>query len=200
MTRAVEIMTEDVETIRSSATVAEAVRLLRFKELHALVVERCTDDDAYGIVTDSDIARKVIAQGKDPKEVRVYEIMTKPCIVVNPDLAVEYVARLFAQTGIERAPVIKGELLGMISLSDILHRSDFLDNPRVAILQRALQQKISDARALTATLSADAPEVLEAWETVNLLEAELAFCQGQVPSKTAFQQYGPTKASEAVTA
>lgn len=200
MTHAVEIMTEDVETIRSSATVAEAVRLLRFKELHALVVERCTDDDAYGIVTDSDIARKVIAQGKDPKEVRVYEIMTKPCIVVNPDLAVEYVARLFAQTGIERAPVIQGELLGMISLSDILHRSDFLDNPRVAILQRALQQKISDARALTATLSADAPEVLEAWDTVNLLEAELAFCQGQVPSKTAFQQYGPTKASEAVTA
>jgi CBS domain-containing protein len=200
MTRAVEIMTEDVETIQSSATVAEAVRLLRFRELHALVVERCTDDDAYGIVTDSDIARKVIAQGKDPKEVRVYEIMTKPCIVVNPDLAVEYVARLFAQTGIERAPVIQGKLLGMISLSDILHRSDFLDNPRVAILQRALQQKISDTRALTATLAADAPEVTVAWKTINELEAELAFCQGQAPSKTAFEQYGPTYQPEAVTA
>lgn len=200
MTRAVEIMTEDVATIQSSATVAEAVRLLRFKELHALVVERCTDDDVYGIVTDSDIARKVIAQGKDPKEVRVYEIMTKPCIVVNPDLAVEYVARLFAQTGIERAPVIQGDLIGMISLSDILHRSDFLENPRVSILQRALQQKISYARTLTSTLGADAPEGLAAWETVNQLEAELAFCQGKAPSKTAFEQYGPPRVLEAVTA
>ena len=38
--------------------------------------------------------------------------MTKPCIVVNPDLGVEYVARLFANARIRRAPVIKGELLG----------------------------------------------------------------------------------------
>jgi CBS domain-containing protein len=49
------------------------------------------------------------------------EIMTKPCVVVNPEMGVEYVARLFAQTRIRRAPVIKGGLLGIISVSDFPH-------------------------------------------------------------------------------
>ena len=49
--------------------------------------------------------------------------MTKPCIVVNPDLSVEHVARLFAQYHIRRAPVIKEKLLGIVSVSDILHRA-----------------------------------------------------------------------------
>ncbi|UZQ54293.1 CBS domain-containing protein [Trichothermofontia sichuanensis B231] len=106
--------------IKGSATVAEATKLMRFKGVHSLVVERRHEEDAYGIVTDTDIVSKVVAYGKDPKQVRVYEIMTKPCIVVNPDLAVEYVARLLTNIGIDRAPVIQGELLGIISLSDIL--------------------------------------------------------------------------------
>lgn len=36
----------------------------------------------------------------DPKKMRVYEIMTKPCVIVNPELGAEYVARLFAQSRI----------------------------------------------------------------------------------------------------
>ena len=74
--------------------------------------------------------RKVAAHGKDPKQMRVYEIMTKPCIVVNPQLGVEYVARLFANTRIRRAPVIKGKLLGVISITDILSKSDFVEKPK----------------------------------------------------------------------
>jgi len=56
--------------------------------------------------------------------------MTKPCIVVNPDLRVEYVARLFAQNGLLRAPVIQGELLGIISVTDILTKSNFVEQPQ----------------------------------------------------------------------
>src|SRR5689334_21071838 len=112
--RAKQIMTQDVATIRGSATVAEAVKLLRLKELRALIVEPRNSGDAYGIVTEMDIVSKVVAYGKDPQEVHVYDIMSKPCIVVDPDLDVEYVARLFANTGVWRAPVIRGELLGII--------------------------------------------------------------------------------------
>ena len=61
---------------------------------------------------------------------RVYEIMTKPCVTVNPDLGVEYVARLFATTRIRRAPVVQGKLLGIISVSDILNKSDFVEKPK----------------------------------------------------------------------
>jgi CBS domain-containing protein len=67
MVTAREIMTEDVATVRGSATVADAVRLMRLRGLHSLIVDRRTEDDAYGIVTDTDIASKVVAYGKDSK-------------------------------------------------------------------------------------------------------------------------------------
>ncbi|MEM7554646.1 MAG: CBS domain-containing protein [Cyanobacteria bacterium P01_A01_bin.84] len=130
MMKAEEIMTKDVVSISGSATVAEAVKLMKDKGLRALVVETRSEDDPYGMVTETDIIYKVAAYGKDPKQMRIYEIMTKPCIVVNPELGVEYVARLFANTRIRRAPVIKGKLLGVISLTDILRKSDFVEKPK----------------------------------------------------------------------
>lgn len=130
MMKAREIMTKDVVTIRGYTTVAEAVKLMKEKGLRALVVEPRHEMDPYGLVTETDIVYKVAAFGHDPKQMHVYEIMTKPCVVVNPDLGVEYVARLFAQSGIRRAPVIQGSLLGIISISDILRRSDFVERPK----------------------------------------------------------------------
>jgi len=81
-----EIMTTDVVTVVGSATIAEAVKIMKDKKLRALIVERRNDQDPYGIVTETDIVYKVAAFGHDPKQMRVYEIMTKPCIEVNPDL------------------------------------------------------------------------------------------------------------------
>ena len=130
MMRAQEIMTTDVVTISGSATVAEAVKLMKDKGLRALIVERRTEDDPYGMVTETDIIYKVAAYGHDPKAMRVYEIMTKPCVVVPPELGVEYVARLFSQTRIRRAPVVRGRLLGVITITDILRKSDFVERPK----------------------------------------------------------------------
>jgi CBS domain-containing protein len=130
MMKAEEIMTKNVVTIRGSATIAEAVGVMKEKGLRALVVEPRNATDPYGMVTETDIVYKVVAFGHDPKAMRVYEIMTKPCVVVNPELGVEYVARLFAQTRIRRAPVIKGGLLGIISVSDILRKGDFVEKPK----------------------------------------------------------------------
>ncbi|MDJ0568150.1 MAG: CBS domain-containing protein [Pleurocapsa sp. MO_192.B19] len=130
MMQAQEIMTKNVVTINGSATIAEAVKIMKNKGLRALIVERRSDSDPYGIVTETDIVYKVAAYGHDPKQMRVYEIMTKPCVIVNPDLGVEYVARLFANTRIRRAPVVKGELLGVISISDIFTKSDFVEKPK----------------------------------------------------------------------
>lgn len=191
MTKAKDVMTEDVATISGSATIAEAVKLMKFKGLHSLVVERRTDEDAYGILTDADIASKVVAYGKDPNQVKVYEVMVKPCVVINPDLAIEYVARLFTLTGIDRAPVIQGDLLGIVAITDILQKGDFLDNPRVPLLEKALQEAIATARAAAAIdLNSDATGA--AWKEVADIEAELAFCKGEAPAQTAFEQFGTT--------
>ncbi|NEO84123.1 MAG: CBS domain-containing protein [Spirulina sp. SIO3F2] len=116
--------------IKGSATVAEAVKLMKDKRLRSLIVEPRYSGDPYGTITETDVVYKVAAHGHDPKEMKVYEIMTKPCIVVSPDLGVEYVARLFANAKIRRAPVVEGKLLGVISISDILNKSDFVEKPK----------------------------------------------------------------------
>ena len=123
MLKARDIMTNRVIMIQSLATVAEALELMRKHQVHALVVDHSSPDDAYGLIIDEDIVYNVIAEGEDPGTVQVYEVMTKPCVVINPDLGVEYVAKLFANVGIRCAPVIQEKLLGIVSVSDILHKS-----------------------------------------------------------------------------
>jgi len=186
---AAEIMTQDVITIKGSATVAEAVTLMKSHGLRALIVERRTNEDAYGIVTETDVVYKVTAFGTDPKTMRVYEIMTKPCIVVNPELSVEYVARLFAQTRIRVAPVIKGELLGIISTSDILNKGDFVEKPKVNVLEEMIQEALVNARRVCAEKGASTHECAAAWDVVEELQAEAAHQRNEKPRVNYFEEY-----------
>ena len=174
MLKAKDIMTSDVITIRGSATVAEAIKMMKDKGLRALIVERRTVEDPYGIVTETDIIYKVAAYGKDPKIVRVFEIMNKPCITVSPDLGVEYVARLFANTRIRRAPVIEKELLGIISVSDLLIKGNFVEQPKRMFIEDELEAAREDARAICDEKGDTSRECAAAWDVVEELLAETA--------------------------
>ncbi|QFS51801.1 CP12 domain-containing protein [Nostoc sphaeroides] len=182
-------MTKDVATIRSSATVAEAVKLLRARDWKALVVDRRHEQDAYGIITEKDIVYKVIAYDKDPCKVRVYEVMTKPCIVVNPDLGLEYVARLFADHNLQRAPVIQGKLLGIISLVDILASSNFLEKPHTILLEEQLEDEIKQTRTVCTEKGIRSKECAAAWDAIEELQAEIAHQRAEKVVKTAFEEY-----------
>ena len=119
--RARDIMSTDLATILPELTVQDAAALMRHHGVRSLLVEKESDDDAYGIVTYADIVDKVLAYGFDPAEVRVDEIMTKPLIVVNPSLRVEMIARLFAQNNIGHAPVVEhDQVIGMVSMTDLI--------------------------------------------------------------------------------
>ena len=120
--KAQDIMTTQVATIEASALVTEAIGLMKEKHVHALIVKPKGQEKAYGIITEADIAYKVIAKGEDPKALSVGDIMTKPCLAVKPDMSVKNVARLFANNHIHRAPVINNELVGIVSVSDILQK------------------------------------------------------------------------------
>lgn len=100
--------------------------------------------------------------------------MTKPCIVVNPDLAIEYVAQLFARTGIRIAPVIQGKLLGIISINDILNKSNFVEQPQSLLLENIVRDAIANARDVCAKRGAKSQECAVAWELVEELHAEAA--------------------------
>jgi len=124
MARARDIMTTQVVTVDGMASVSEAVRLMKEKGVRALIVDRRSEEDAYGVLTQRDVAYRVVAEGRDADSVRVHEVMTKPLVVVNPDLDVKYVARLMKQQGLSRAPVLfEQKLQGIVSISDIIEKA-----------------------------------------------------------------------------
>jgi len=116
------VMRRTVVTIDGKETVADAIRLMKDKKVSSLLVNRRGKDDAWGIVTRKDVVNKIVDPGKNPKEVKVFEIMTKPLLMVSPGLALKYCARLFHNAGVRRAPVFDGkEIIGILSNTDIFN-------------------------------------------------------------------------------
>ena len=189
MMKVEEIMTKEVVTIRGTATVAEAVKIMKDKKLRALIVETRNENDPYGIVSETDIVYKVAAYGDDPKEVRVYQIMTKPCVTIPPNLGVEYVARLFSNTRIRRAPVVSDKLLGIVSVSDIMHKSDFVEKPKQLFLEDRLEVAREEARSLCEAKGANSPECAAAWDIVEEMQAAASHQRAESPKKSSFQSY-----------
>jgi CBS domain-containing protein len=120
-----DLMTTDVFTIRSSATVAQAMQIMRDHNLRGLIVEKEYAQGAYAMVTERDIVYNVTAHGMDPHTVCIAEIMSKPCVTMDPDLSLKEAAHRFADQNIQRAPVVAGHsLLGIVSITDIIVKSD----------------------------------------------------------------------------
>lgn len=119
--RARDIMTKDVGWIRGDATVFEATERMRARNISSLMVERRDPDDAWGIVTRSDVVQKVVEPGRDPREVRVHEIMSKPLILISPGLSMRFCAQLMERTGVRRLPVFDGEsIVGIVTHGDVV--------------------------------------------------------------------------------
>jgi CBS domain-containing protein len=114
-------MSPDPVTIDRSKSVAVAIFLMRTKKIRSRIIDRSDENDAYGIVTYSDIVSRVVAQGLDPANISVDKIATRPLIVINGNLRVEFISQLFARTGISHAPVFAADkLVGVISKADLV--------------------------------------------------------------------------------
>ena len=125
-----DVMKPDYDMIDGKLTVEDALRAMRHVETKTLIVDKRDEDDEYGVVLISDIAKQVLAKDRSPKRVNVYEIMSKPVVGVRPDMDIRYCARLFEQFGLSRAPVIEhGKVVGIISFTDmVLHGLADIDN------------------------------------------------------------------------
>jgi predicted transcriptional regulator len=84
------------------------------------------------------------------------------------------VARLFSQVNIHHAPVIQQELLGLISTSDILRKSDFVERPKEKVLEEEIEKAIAKARQECEVNGRTSPECAVAWDVVEELQAEAA--------------------------
>ena len=119
--RAEEVMKDDFILIDGMATVKDALDQVRQKKARCIVVKKRHDDDEYGILLLSDIAKQVIAHKRASDRVNVYEVMSKPVISIRPNMNIRYVARLFETFGLTMAPVLhRSEVLGIVGYEDIV--------------------------------------------------------------------------------
>jgi len=118
-----DVMKKDYELVDGMTTVADALKNAEFTETKCLIVDKRHDNDEYGLVMLSDIAKKVLARDKSPERVNIYEIMSKPLISVDPDMDIRYCSRLFENFGLSRTPVIENKkIIGIVGYSDIVLR------------------------------------------------------------------------------
>lgn len=116
-----DVMQVEIATILGDATVSSAAATMRLEGVRSLIIVPRHDSDPYAIITYSDIVHKVLSEGRDPDQVLVHEIMTKPVVTVPPEMKVEYIARLFRQMGIGHVPVMDcGNLVGIVSMTDLI--------------------------------------------------------------------------------
>ena len=121
--RVSDVMKQNFDIIDGMTTVSEALKKMKHVETKTLIVDKRDDDDEYGVVLISDIAKQVLAKDRSPDRVNVYEVMAKPVISVDPGMDIRYCARLFENFGLSRAPVIEcGKMIGIISFTDMVFR------------------------------------------------------------------------------
>jgi len=115
-----DVMSQRVRTIRSSATVLDAAKLMARSRIGSLVV--VVGEKPARIITEGDIS-KAVARGLNPAKTPV-GFMRRRLLTVGPDRRVEEAARTMATEGVKKLPVIdEGRLVGIVTQSDIVGSS-----------------------------------------------------------------------------
>ncbi len=118
-----DVMKTDFDMVEGVDTIANIQRNIQHPENNFFIVNVRSDDDEYGIVLLSDIAKQVLAKDKSPERVNVYEIMSKPVVSVDPEMDIRYCTRLFENFGLARAPVVENrKVVGVVGYTDIVLR------------------------------------------------------------------------------
>ncbi len=121
ITRVRDVMKPDIDIVDGMLTVSEALRVMKNPETRTLIIDKRHDNDEYGVVMFSDIARKVLARDRSPDRVNLYEIMSKPVLSVDPAMDIRYATRMIARFGLSRIPVVdNGRIVGLISYTDVV--------------------------------------------------------------------------------
>ncbi len=125
--RVKDVMQKEILCIDGMATSKTAAETMRTNKVSELLVQKRDENDAWAILSISDLVKGVIVPDKDGEDVSVYEIMTKPVITVPAEMDIRYAIRLIHRTGVHRAPVEHmGEIVGMVTLSSLILDNDLL--------------------------------------------------------------------------
>lgn len=119
-----EVMTRDPSTVLESAPVTDAARVMRDQNIGDVIVIR-GDGSVCGIVTDRDLALRVVAEGLDPDSVKVEDICDHRVISIASGEPAAKAIKLMRDSAIRRLPVIDNdELVGILTLGDLAMNRD----------------------------------------------------------------------------
>lgn len=115
-----ELMSTEVITVGVDATLADAAdRLIDTSVGSVIVVDAA--DHPLGILTESDMLKAARGTGDPLAEIDVRDVGHRPVVTTDPSSAVPSVARLMADEGVKKIPVLDGvELVGIVTLTDIV--------------------------------------------------------------------------------
>jgi CBS domain-containing protein len=114
-----EIMKTDIEKVDASVNVKEAARRMSEKKIGCLLVVE--GHKLLGIVTEDDIIKKVVVEGKSPHDITVEDIMVREVIHISPEETIEAAAELMTEKSIKKLPVVGNKrLLGIITATDMV--------------------------------------------------------------------------------
>lgn len=120
-----EIMTSSPTFCTPETVVQAAAKMMCDADCGEIpVLENARSMKPVGVITDRDIACRAVAEGKDPRSVRVSECMTSPAVSVSPETEAEECLDTLERNRIRRILVAddKGRCVGIVSQADVARK------------------------------------------------------------------------------
>jgi signal-transduction protein with cAMP-binding, CBS, and nucleotidyltransferase domain len=119
MVKVREVMAKSVFTVSKKTKIKETADLMKRNGAGSLLVK--DGDQIVGIITETDIVHKIVAQGLSPQITGVDAVMSFPLMTIAADEAIEQAGRQMVENGIRHLAVTQdGDVIGMISMRDLL--------------------------------------------------------------------------------
>jgi CBS domain-containing protein len=118
-----DVMSPDPVSLAPDESVSTAAQAMKEHGIGTVMV--VTDGRLSGLVTDRDIAIRVLAENHDPRTTRVGDIASSDLAVLGPDDDVDQAIRLVRERAVRRIPVVQdGAPVGVVSISDLALKID----------------------------------------------------------------------------
>lgn len=114
-------MSSPVIVVDPDSSVSHAMTLMRRRKINSVVVDISEKNPSYGIITTTDIRDKIVAEGRNPAETTVREIMSGPIVTGRAEWTLMECSQLMQKHKFHHLPIAdeNGVLIGMISATDI---------------------------------------------------------------------------------
>ena len=132
MKRIRDLMTVLPRTVRLGDSIVDAAKVMRGED--AGIAPIVDGDRLVGVITDRDIAIRVVAAGRDPDATKVEEIASWTLVTVDPDQELEEALRLMAEHEVRRLPVVEedGRLVGIVAEAEVASHVGQLQGDEIA--------------------------------------------------------------------